>query len=387
MAHRRTSLGRSALLLGTVGLVVGLGCSSSPASNNLGGSQGDDAAGGGAQDAQGAGNDGTTGNSSGSSGGSGGSNGATGPDGSSGTGGPDGGGARDASADASADAPGINPEAGIVTAGDAGACPAAPSGIDANTAAAYQLESQTRAAMGSPCATLVPALDTSAANHCAYYAANKATASCVANAHVEVSGCTSFVAAQFGARETAAGYTGRPASETMAFDDNGARAVQTWIDSVWHRTPILSPWVRDAGYGSATGCDTMDFGAGAATSKSVVLTYPYDGQTGVPVSFDGSREGPVPPVPPGGWPSGYPVTVFVSGASGTALTTHEFSVDGGALIAHQWVTPQTTGAVIQDAVVLYANAPLTSATRYRVHVAGTGYGGAAVNVNVTFTTK
>jgi hypothetical protein len=370
---------RSSLLAGTFGLVLGLGCSSNPTNDGLGttSGQGGDAAGASSQDAQGTGNDSTSGSSSG---------GSTGADGSGGSGGQDGGGTRDASADASQDAPSGSPDAGIVPAGDAGVCPA-PSGIDANTTAALQLTNQTRAAMGSPCATMVPALDTSATKHCVYYAANVGSATCDANAHVEVSGCLDFVAAQFGARETAAGYSGRASSETMAFLDNGAKAVQTWIDSVWHRTPVLSPWVRDVGYGAATACDTMDFGVGTASSKSLILTYPYDGQTGLPVSFDGSREGPMPPTPPGGWPSGYPVHVFVSGANGTALTTHEFSIDGGAQIAHQWITPQTPNAVVQDAVILYANSPLTSGTRYRVHVAGTGAAGAAVNVNITFTTK
>ncbi len=374
---RRLPFHSRAVLFAGLGLALGFGCSSN-SSNDSFGAPGDNGGGlsSGSGDAQGAGSDGTTGASSG---------GSTGADGAASSGG-DGGAPRDATSDATADAPSSNPEAGTVLPADAGVCPA-PGGIDANTAAAFQLTNQTRAAMGSPCATMVPALNTSAANHCAYYAANAANATCIANAHVEVSGCASFVAAQFGARESAAGYTGRPSSECMAFDDNGARAVQTWIDSVWHRTPVLSPWVRDLGYGAATKCDTMDFGVGTATPKTVVLTYPYDGQTGVPTSFDGSREGPLPPAPPGGWPSGYPVTVFISGANGTALTTHEFSVDGGAQIAHQWITPQTPNAVVQDAVILYANTPLTSATRYHVHVAGTGYGGAAVDVNVTFTTK
>jgi hypothetical protein len=198
------------------------------------------------------------------------------------------------------------------------------------------------------------------------------------------------VAADFGTREQLAGYNAAgdiPNSEDMAFNDNGARTVQQWIDSVWHRTPILSPWVRDAGYGAATACDTMDFGVGASSPSNLVVTYPYDGQTGVPVSFDGTREGPAPPAPPSGWPSGYPITVFVKGASSTTLTTHTLSVDGGAQLAHQFITPQTPNAVVQNAVILYANSPLTSGTKYRVQVSGTGSGGAAVNVNTTFTTK
>ena len=277
----------------------------------------------------------------------------------------------------------IDAAVGTILDGDAGTCPA-PSGLTANQTAALQLVNQTRAAMGAPCATMVPALNTSAADHCTYYAANQTTdAGCVADPHTEVQGCADFVAAQFSNREKAAGYTGQPSSETMAFSNNGASSVQQWIDSVWHRTPVLSPWTRDLGYGSATKCDTMDFGNGAAAPANLVVTYPYEGQTGVPTSFNGNYEGPMPPAPPSGWPSGYPIHVYARGAT---ITTHEFSVDGGAQLSHQWITPQTN-QLAQNTVILYGDSPLTPGTRYRVHVAGTGMNNTPIDVNITFTTK
>ncbi len=285
-------------------------------------------------------------------------------------------------------APATGPqEAGTILDGNGGTCPT-PSGLTANQTEALTIVNQTRAAIGSPCATMVATLNTSATDHCNYYAANLSSSTCIADAHVEVSGCTDYVAAQFYTRETDAGYTGSPSAEDMAFDDDGTAALGQWINSVWHRTPILSPWTRDYGYGSATMCDTMDFGVGATAPSDLIVTYPYDGQTGVPTSFAGNEEGPAPPMPPNGWPSGYPVHVFIQGMNlGTTITTHEFSVVGGAQLAHQWVTPETPNAVLEDAVVLYGNEPLTANTTYLVHVAGTGAGGAAVDVNITFTTE
>ncbi len=358
-------------------LAAAAACGTSSGSSGIGPSGGGDG--------DGATASGSSGSSS-SSGGSSGSSGGGSTDSSISTTGND---ASTMTADAPPGSASTSPETGTILDGDAGTCPA-PGGLSANTAAALTLVNQTRSAMGSPCATMVAALNTSASKHCAYYAANQppASATCIADPHVEVSGCADFVAAQFNDRETAAGYTGYADSETMAFDDSGTGSVQQWIDSVWHRTPVLSPWTRDIGYGSATACDTMDFGVGSASPSDLIVTYPYDGQTGVPTSFNGTYEGPMPPAPPGGWPSGYPVHVYLHANSlGTTITTHEFSVDGGAQLAHQWITPQTPNAVLQDAVVLYANAPLTANTRYRVHVAGTGANGAAVDVNVTFTTK
>jgi len=285
-------------------------------------------------------------------------------------------------------------DTGIVGVGDAGGVCPAPSGITTQQTTALQIVNQARSAMGSPCATMVPALNTSSTKHCAYYAANASMTSCVSDPHTEVSGCADFVAADFGTRETDAGYTGQPAFEVMAFDDNPTSAIGQWIDSVYHRTPLLDPWTRDLGYGNATGCDTMDFGVGASAPLDLVVSYPYDGQTGVVASYNGSLEGPTPPVPPNGWPSAVPIHVFMQATSIT-LTTDEFGVDGGAQLAHQDLLPQNSSGYLQNALVLYGNAPLVAQTRYRVHVAGTAQvksftgstTSSSFDVNVTFTTQ
>jgi hypothetical protein len=282
---------------------------------------------------------------------------------------------------------------GTILDGDAGTC-APLSGVDMNTATALQIVNSTRAAMGSPCASMVAALNTSATKHCQYYAANvnSTMANCNSSAdpHTEVSGCPDFVGADPGTREAAAGYMSYGWSEVMAKDDNSTEALSQWINSIWHRTPVLDPWTRDLGYGAAKGCDTIDFGTGATSPSNLVVTYPYDGQTGLMTSFNGTYESPAPPMPPSGWPSGYPVHVYVQGATIT-LTTHEFSVDGGAMLDHQVITPQTSNNILQDAVIVYANSPLKSGTRYRVHVAGTAAGfrggSSSFNVNIAFTTQ
>jgi hypothetical protein len=267
---------------------------------------------------------------------------------------------------------------------------------------ALQIVNSTRAAMGSPCATMVPTLNTSATKHCQYYAANTSNAMCISNPHVEVSGCTDYVAAQFNDRETAAGYKCMPSftqncmsSEVMAFNDNPTYALAQWIGSIYHRTPTLDPRVRDFGYGSATGCDTIDFGEGAGdtTAADVIVSYPYDGMTGVGRSFNGAQESPTPPMPPSGWPSAMPVTIYMQ-ATNITLTTDQFSIDGGMQLAHQVMTPQSAMGYLANALVLYGNAPLAAQTKYRVHVAGTrtnqGFTGnstsAQFDVSFAFTT-
>jgi hypothetical protein len=153
----------------------------------------------------------------------------------------------------------------------------------------------------------------------------------------------------------------------MAFTNDPVRSVMMFIDSVYHRTPMLDPWMRDFGYGASDGCDTIDFGTGTSTPETVTAVYPYAEQTGVPTSFDGSREGPEPPEPPSGWPSGYPITVY---ARDFTVSSHSITLDGTSdELAHQWLD-EDDQALPSYAKVLYTDAPMLANTTYHVVVSG-----------------
>jgi hypothetical protein len=170
-------------------------------------------------------------------------------------------------------------------------------------------------------------------------------------------------------------------AECMAFMDDPAGAVKTFIDSVYHRTPVLSPWYRDMGYGGGPGCDTIDFGPGATTAKTVTAYYPYDGQIDVPLSFNGANEGPTPPAPSTGWPSGYPITLF---GQGITVSAHQIVVDGTTTpLAHIWLDGDSS--LGSTAKVLYTEAPLSANTTYRVTIDGTSSTG-SVHFDWSFTT-
>jgi hypothetical protein len=167
-------------------------------------------------------------------------------------------------------------------------------------------------------------------------------------------------------------------SEIMTSSNNPALAIARWLNTVWHREPLLDPWVRDLGYGGNSGCDTMDFGVGAGSnvSANTVVTYPYAFQTQVPTAFYGNSEAPTPPMPPSGWPSGSPITVYIKGT----ITSHLLTVNGSTTpIAHQWIA----GA---NAYHMYSNTPLTPATTYRVQITGSN-GAGAVKRDWTFSTE
>ena len=225
-------------------------------------------------------------------------------------------------------------------------------------------------------------LNKSAKNHCDYYAANSADMMCIADPHGEVASCMGYTGADLGTRMKAAGYTGRGSSEVMAFLNNPQGAIDTWVNSVWHRIPILDPWTAELGYGAAANCDTIDFGQGMPMPDDTVVVYPYDGQTGVATEFDGSREGPMPPAPTTGWPSGSPINVY---AKMSTVTSHVLTLDGDTKpIDHVWLTTKES-QFLRNGVMMYSNAPLTAMTKYRVHIVGTR-AGTPVNLEWTFTT-
>ncbi|HEX5097918.1 MAG TPA: hypothetical protein VFV94_00385 [Polyangiaceae bacterium] len=263
-------------------------------------------------------------------------------------------------------------------------CPMPPDGTPDASITALNTENTLRLAMGLDCAAIAPALVKSAQAHCDYYTQNQGDDMCEApSPHDEIEGCPGFTGEGLGERFKAAGYMlSGGGSECMAFIDDPERAVMTFVNSVYHRTPILDPWMRDFGYGHSDGCDTIDFGTGTKSDKTKTAVYPYQGQTGVPTSFDGSREGPEPPEPPTGWPSGLPITVY---AQNFTVESHVITLDGSTdPIAHQWLD-EDDPTLPSYAKFLYTDAPMMANTTYHVVVTGT-LSGTAKTFDWTFTT-
>jgi hypothetical protein len=163
----------------------------------------------------------------------------------------------------------------------------------------------------------------------------------------------------------------------MAFRNDPEAAVNGFINTVYHRTPVLSPWYRHHGYGGAVDCDTIDIARGPTTPDDATGVYPYANQTGVPPSFDGSREGPEPPAPPTGWPSGSPITLY---GRDITVNTHQILLEStGEALEHVW---EPDG----DAQHFYTNTAFEPLTTYRVILEATRNSGEPLSFNHTFTT-
>jgi hypothetical protein len=268
-------------------------------------------------------------------------------------------------------------------------CPQAAAGLPAGAAGAVEQVNRIRRRAGLGCLEAIGEMSEAAVRHCGYYVASGG-GPCVDRPHREMPGCPGFVAPMFDERLEKAGYQGYARFEVMAYVADAPTSVRLWLDSVWHRLPILAPELQQAGYGAARRgdlrCDTMEFGVAAGDrSSSRVVTYPLDGQQGVPRSFSG-RESPEPPPPPQGWPSGYPITLYAAGLTATA---HAITVDGrDQPLEHEFIAPgdpRAAGLLI-DEMMLYTWRPLAPATRYRVRIEGTR-GGEPVRFEWTFTTR
>lgn len=270
---------------------------------------------------------------------------------------------------------GLAGTAGGSAAGAAGttagieSCPMPPDGTPDAAITAINTENTLRVAMGVDCANIALALCTSAQSHCDYYTQNQGTMCQADSPHDEISGCPGFTGASLGDRFKAAGYMLRQSgSEDMAFLDDPAGAVMTFVNSVYHRTSILDPWMRDFGYGGSMGCDTIDFGTGTMSSSTITAVYPYADETGIPTSFNGALEGPTPPEPPSGWPSGYPVTVY---AQKFTVQSHVITLDGDDTpLDHEYLDSTTDQELPSYAKFLYTDAPMTANTTYHVVVSG-----------------
>jgi hypothetical protein len=208
---------------------------------------------------------------------------------------------------------------------------------------------------------------------------------CTGGGQTEAMGCMGFTGADGAAREQAAGHLAVGATEVLTQHGNmPAPAVQSWVDTVWHRIPALDPWTTDLGYGGAKGWDIIDFGRGmTGAPANTVVVYPYDGQTDVPPSFSG-RESPVPPLPATGvWPSSYPINIY---AKNLSVTEHVLTKGGEPTpLPHTWVDSKSPTVdagykyYLANTAFMYGDAAFAANTQYRVKFVGMS-GGMPLNL-------
>ncbi len=156
---------------------------------------------------------------------------------------------------------------------------------------------------------LDPSLDQAAQAHADYMAVNGVLT------HQESASGEGYTGEWHWDRATAAGYgcSGCAIMEVVAHNLGPAAAVDTWVNSVYHRVPFTMPVWDDAGFGLSGAYSSMTMVAPYPASEERAVIYPVHGQLDVPTTFDSDSESP-DPVPSKAL-VGVPITVTVASAT------------------------------------------------------------------------
>jgi len=181
------------------------------------------------------------------------------------------------------------------------------------------------------------------------------------------------VAKDFWGRMTHFGYSGNASAEIMGFMSNPVDATHGWLETLYHRIPIVDPNSYEVGYGlasrSETGCDTADFGSFNGPDSGLEVIYPIHGQVGVATQWHG-YESPQPPLPEGeSYPSGPIITLTIPRGSDLVVESYSFTHPSGADVPAMFTAP-SNNTHLDRTTALYSHDPLDPMTAYTVTFEG-----------------
>lgn len=246
-----------------------------------------------------------------------------------------------------------------------------------------------RAAAGLPAVAVDAQLSGAAQAHAEYVASNHASYEGGLSLHAEIEGTEGYTGATWVERAVQAGWTGPMLGEVIAYQPLAVASVWQWMDSLYHRLPLLGPAAASMGYGAAHQGDVwigvVEVGRREAAADRLA-GWPVRDAEDVPTSWDGF-EVPQPPAPPAGFPSGPILTVQGLPGDEIRLTAHVLLDGAGAAIPHV-ALDGTTDPLLREhgAVALYAHEPLEPGTTYTARVDGVR-AGAAFTWEWRFTTR
>ncbi len=231
-----------------------------------------------------------------------------------------------------------------------------------------------RAQAGLSAVELDEALDRAASAHAGYVAAHLSLYDHGLSLHEELAGLEGFTGEHFYERLEAAGSSWLPLGEVVAWQPVAAAAVRQWVESVYHRIPVLAPDAAAVGYGLAARdgrhVTVLEVGRRDGTGAGAPVVWPPDGATDVPVAWDG-EEVPAPPAPPQGFPSGPVLSVTVPGANTLVVDDATLLEDAARPVPLVVVSAQDDDLLKgTGTAALYATAPLAPGRTYRVFVKG-----------------
>ena len=158
------------------------------------------------------------------------------------------------------------------------------------------------------------------------------------------------------------GYPQRSMAEVITHRTEPAGAVADWIDSVYHRIPLLRADLVELGYGDAylgpLTVEVMDMSYREMPSGRIIL-YPAPNQVSVPTAFSGNE---IPdPAPNASYPIGYPVTATFDRNAKVTIGAFHLREPSGTDLPGVSLQP---GNETENSFAYLANVPLKPGTTY-----------------------
>ncbi len=250
--------------------------------------------------------------------------------------------------------------------------PQAPAQLDAARKIALEKVNGYRVPLGLPPVAADPAMAEGAEAHAYFFLFNYGQAQLGGlGIHTEDAALPGFTGQNSLLRSRHFGYAGNRGAEVINHVFTPQANVQSWIDSVYHRYPLLDHETRALGYGEAKvgiiSISVMDFGLAGPTPGSSIV-FPAPGQKDVPGGFVGN-ELPDPVPQAGAYPTGYPVTLQVGGADRLAVTTGRLLSADAKEVPSYTLAPGTSSLGPNEWALL-AHDPLTPGATYTAEVIG-----------------
>ncbi len=159
------------------------------------------------------------------------------------------------------------------------------------------------------------------------------------------------------------GYPQRSMAEVITHRSEPAGAVADWIDSVYHRFPLLRADLVELGYGDAylgpMTVQVMDMSYRERATGRVIV-YPAANQVSVPIAFNGNE---IPdPAPNASYPIGYPVTATFDRNATVAIGGFHLRDPAGTDLAGVTLLPNQPD--MENSFAYMANVPLKPGTTY-----------------------
>ncbi len=229
--------------------------------------------------------------------------------------------------------------------------------------------------------------------------------------HDEDPDWSGFTGVKFSDRLKHFGYPFSNGWEIIAFYDDPRLAVIAWLETLYHRVPIVHPNSLQLGYGAArvgsARVDVMDFAAGYENGAEQPTVWPPDGRLDVKPSWSGAED-PQPYLPPqgepgtegyekDGYPSGPVLTIEFPFVHDFTASSFELTDADGVVVPTQWLgpvppeSPAPFHGWTDDVHLLFTHAlipfdPLPAGAAFTAYFTGT-FDGAPFDKAWTFTTR